>query len=44
MPLTTGALANHPVWHGLNAPSRAAALRLGFRIEGVSRQVVVYKV
>ncbi|MCB5184217.1 GNAT family N-acetyltransferase [Methylobacillus gramineus] len=27
----------------LNAPSRAAALRLGFRFEGVFRQAVVYK-
>jgi RimJ/RimL family protein N-acetyltransferase len=27
----------------LNAPSRAAALRLGFRYEGLFRQAVVYK-
>lgn len=27
----------------LNAPSRAAALRLGFRFEGIFRQAVVYK-
>jgi hypothetical protein len=27
----------------LNAPSRAAALRLGFTFEGVFRQAVVYK-
>jgi RimJ/RimL family protein N-acetyltransferase len=27
----------------LNAPSRAAALRLGFRFEGLFRQAVVYK-
>ncbi|CAB5693876.1 Uncharacterised protein [Delftia tsuruhatensis] len=27
----------------LNAPSRAAAARLGFRFEGIFRQVVVYK-
>ena len=27
----------------LNAPSRAAALRLGFRCEGLFRQAVVYK-
>jgi RimJ/RimL family protein N-acetyltransferase len=27
----------------LNAPSRAAALRLGFRYEGIFRQAVVYK-
>ena len=27
----------------LNAPSRAAARRLGFRFEGIFRQVVVYK-
>ena len=27
----------------LNAPSRAAAARLGFRFEGVFRQAVVYK-
>jgi RimJ/RimL family protein N-acetyltransferase len=27
----------------LNAPSRAAALRYGFRFEGIFRQVVVYK-
>jgi hypothetical protein len=27
----------------LNAPSRAAALRLGFRFEGIFRQAIVYK-
>ena len=27
----------------LNAPSRAAALRLGFKYEGLFRQAVVYK-
>jgi len=27
----------------LNAPSRAAALRLGFRYEGIFRQAIVYK-
>ncbi len=27
----------------LNAPSRAAALRLGFRFEGIFRQATVYK-
>jgi hypothetical protein len=27
----------------LNAPSRAAALRLGFTVEGVFRQATVYK-
>jgi RimJ/RimL family protein N-acetyltransferase len=26
-----------------NAPSRAAALRLGFRFEGIFRQAIVYK-
>ena len=27
----------------LNAPSRAAALRLGFRFEGIFRQATIYK-
>ena len=27
----------------LNAPSRAAALRLGFRFEGIFRQALVYR-